>query len=342
LAANAPESNADQFCWAIKRSLIVLLLSCKPENENTEDENNDEAAARWEGLDSEVDTEEEVEVAIRCFPDVLKGRVPRARRHYYRILHGYFPIFHVMSCLRALPFVPLLAELGDTFCTFRSEERGGGLLVHVANRIWSPLEELFWNRMLWSETRNYDEEYGRQLDEVSLSVLLRLKEKGLMRKEDVGPCVSEVLCVKPFRTERRFRFLLDWDPTVLKGLGPGCSLLRDFLKREPDNPVREDDELKRFQTIFELGMSHYPKDIGFMFDTPDRESIYDSDSTLKIACDKFGKEKVTMIVDAMILKSTLRRCDAIRTLVFTAATNTNIRSDGLYFFIRLDPTALFP
>jgi hypothetical protein len=100
LAANAPERTPEWFVVEVYNALKVMLL-CKPEKENTKNENIERPLLLWNGLDSAVDTEEEVEVAIRVFPDVLKE---------YR--DGSYPIFWLASCLKALPFIPLLAELG--------------------------------------------------------------------------------------------------------------------------------------------------------------------------------------------------------------------------------------
>jgi len=135
---------------------------------------------------------------------------------------------------------------------------------------------------------------------------------------------------KPSHTEKRFRFFLDWDPTVLKkgGLFEICCKRCEGCK----DRVSEDEYLGRFQMIFEIGMSHYPEEIGFLF-----HRAMSSTPPFQMACKLFGKEVITKMFDKMILKSTMGRCDAIRTLVFAAAA---ISLDGLYLLIRLDPIAL--
>jgi hypothetical protein len=336
VAVNTPESNPERFRVDVYNALKSLLL-CEPEYVSTENENNDDAAVRWDGLDSNVDTEEEVEVAIRVFPSVLKERGPR--------IIAFYPIFWVTTCLEALPFVPLIVELGVELGEFEDEERGGlACLNGFGSR---PLRELVANSAMQPMEHGHDyEDFDRQVDEAYLSVLVRLKEKGLMRREDVRDCVEYILDEKPSRTEKRFRFLIDWDPTVLKTGIQGFPLLENS------------GGLKRFQTIFELGMSHYPEEIGFLFHT--RVFLFHTTGSLfhtrgssgyilppwgpscvELVCDHLGKENVTKVVDEVISKKTMGRSDAIQTLVFVAAANGNISLNGLYFFVRRDPNVLF-
>ena len=69
--------------WAIRQ---LLLCTGNPGTE-------------WAGLDSEVDTEEQLEVAIRICPDVLF------------LTTGPHPVYCVTTCRKSLSFAPLLAEL---------------------------------------------------------------------------------------------------------------------------------------------------------------------------------------------------------------------------------------
>jgi hypothetical protein len=81
------------------------------------------------GLDSEKDTEDEVEAVIRFFPEVLS-------RSSYRL--GRFPI-HFLTCgfdesgrllcnLKAVSCIPLVARLATEFGCFDEAYRGGLLI----------------------------------------------------------------------------------------------------------------------------------------------------------------------------------------------------------------------
>ena len=74
------------------------------------------------GLNCDRDTEAEVEVAIRFFPNVLS---------YDRYHGGYYPIYAQFrnfggdENLKAASFIPLFAKLGIELGQFEEEERGG-------------------------------------------------------------------------------------------------------------------------------------------------------------------------------------------------------------------------
>jgi len=117
----------------------------------------------WGGLDNDVDTKEEAEVAIRVFPTVLQNEES--------LRQSDNPIGAAMSSLKALPFVPMLAELGRELGVFEPHE-----LV--------PRYDLFLSVSILTFNPEYDSrEFDRQLDEALLSVLVGVKEKNLMRKE---------------------------------------------------------------------------------------------------------------------------------------------------------------
>lgn len=207
----------------------------------------------------------------------------------------------------------------------------------------SPEEELFGNWIIqefWP--RFYYDEFSRELDEVCHSVLVRLGKKGFVTRDEICDCSDMVLNTTPFCTEKRVRFMIDFDPTLLMR----SALLHYFLD---DLKYCPDADLKRFQTLFELGMYYYPAAIGLLFhrDYPWEHACewpFDCDNShpFSIACAFFGKEKVTELVDEIISKSTRGRPLAIQNLVFAAATNADILEDGLYFLLRRDPTALVP
>jgi hypothetical protein len=91
--------------------------------------------------------------------------------------------------------------------------------------------------------------------------------------------------------------------------------------------------------MFELGMSHYPTKLGYVFYR----------NTFGIACKSFGTQTVVQLIKDK-LSSFLKQNDnnnknhklSLRALVFEAATDTHISVDGLYTLIRYDPIASLP
>jgi hypothetical protein len=318
---NKPKSCSEQsrseLRLAVKKLLFGHLF-----DETDNDAASSSAAPRWGGLNSEVDSEEEAEAAIRLFPSLLSERSSPVRGNLYNL-----PIFWAMTCMNAIPFVPLLAELGVELGGFRKLQRGGLQL--------GPLMELVTNFSLLVRNQSYhtDKHYG-QIDETCLSVLVRLKEKGLLRKQDIEMLLiwPDVLYGKPCRTEHRVRFLINWDPKILKKDGKCNTLLYRYLGRWDTD---KDCTLERFQTIFELGMLHYPEEIGFIFHSDDYGC-----SPFAMACEIFGREQVAQIVDELIFQNPLGRIKTIKRLMVSVATNDDIHVEGLYTLFRHYPVAL--
>jgi len=337
-------------------------------NDNDEEEEEEESSPPfhwWYGLDRDIDTEEEVEVAIRFFPEMLNEKFSRTSS-----LIGCYPIYMLLMCSKALSFIPLFAELGIELGRFKEKERGG-LICFMKNVFF----HLICNVIIRDDL---GEESSGKLDEVSSSVLMRLREKGLMKKEDIYQHDLTNLMLyreiynskKALRIDKRFRFLINWDPTILVECGRKNNLLYHYVHRlcsgvddrgyrsasQMNSSARSDELLlsttlnnteqasqggdppsclQRFKVIFELGMNHFPAELGFIFHR----------STFKKACEKFGKQTVTQIINDEIFSAINNKKDnnnSQQSLVFAAATNQEISLDGVYTLLRRDPLALLP
>ncbi|OEU07105.1 hypothetical protein FRACYDRAFT_251839 [Fragilariopsis cylindrus CCMP1102] len=115
---NSIDELVDRFLEEVEDSVHDLLC------------NNHVDADNYRGLDSDRDTEAEVETAIRCFPDVLSRRDDRFDEYPIRILHCLR--LHTgadrICNLKAVSFIPIVARLAVEFGLFEEKERGGLLL----------------------------------------------------------------------------------------------------------------------------------------------------------------------------------------------------------------------
>lgn len=95
-----------------------------------------------------------------------------------------------------------------------------------------------------------------------------------------------------------------------------------------------------FRSIFELGMRHYPKDMGFLFSSYHHplESPRNKTTSFETACELFGTERVIEAVGSIIWKNVQGRSDGMTPLVVAAASDSEIVLDGLHFLVRLDPS----
>ena len=156
--------------WAIRQ---LLLCTGSP-------------GIEWAGLDSEVDTEEQLEIAIRIFPDVM------------RFTLGTHPLYCVTTCRKSLSFAPLLAELA-------MDLNDDNHLNNVSP--YSPVLELFVFR-----PPPGNDDYERELDSMTLSALMRLRKKRNTRKLDgwIRFIVHKSFELNHIRIEKTLRLVLDW------------------------------------------------------------------------------------------------------------------------------------
>jgi hypothetical protein len=319
------ECQPEIFLSEVYKSVKAFFFGRSNRNNDESDDESKSTLQWWYGLDSDVDTEEEVELAIRLFPNLLTEEY-----FSFSSLNGCYPIYVSLMCLKALFFIPLLAELGVELGRFKEKERGG-----LTCFMKSVLFQLFCNVILRDD---HDEESSGKLDEASTAILMRLKEKGLMKKEDIYQCdlanllLYRALYKKTLRIEKRFKFLINWNPSILMECGQGNNLLNHYVCRlcRTNEGCLHPDTVQRFQAIVELGMYHFPAELGFVFHKP----------TFQLACENFGTKKVARIIDGEILRSLEQNNNTLNALVFAAATNDEISLDGVYILFRRDPIAL--
>ena len=119
------------------------------------------------GLNCDRDTEAEVELAIRFFPNLLSKK----RMGRYLIFWQLSSLYGECN-LKAASFVPLFAKLAIELNQIIEEERGG--LICGANNVFVRLAENFRERD--------DEEYQKCVDNVFLAVMKKLRDDGLFKK----------------------------------------------------------------------------------------------------------------------------------------------------------------
>ncbi len=289
-------------------------------------QNNHEV--RWDGLDCETDTEDEVEIALRMFPAVLKQ----------------IDIAWVPHSLKALSFVPLVTNLNFEYSeTWQFQKR---LSYLPPSNI--PLYEIATDCALINFLPRVDyEEFDKEVDEVSHLILSRLYESFATKRKDergiyLSFCIREVFHAKPCRSEKTFRLLLGWYPDILKS-----QRLMEFYLWESS---RKGERWMRFQALFDVGMSNYVKDLGFLFHFKSKDIVageilflsQPERNSFERACSEFGSERVTKYVEKVVLKMTRGRAHAHRALLLSVICNPDIEMDGVYFLLRLNPIALIP
>ena len=300
------------------------------ELEEDEDEDYDDDERR--GLNSDLDTEEEVETMIRFFPNVLSEKDDEDEPYLI-----YWQLFKDENTfdLKAASFVPLLARLATELQLFDQADRGGLLTKSTGGR-HNILQYIAAYTSATDHSVN-EKEYNQMVDETCLTVLNRLREMNLLKKEDIQEYnLLGILCSNKnsFFPEKRFEFISDWDPMAL--MTPCHPNVNECL------PIHycafDSGGIRGFQVVFAAGMRYFPAKLGFVFhNSKDNEGqIYNT--PYQSTCEDYGSEEVTNEVLNRILEccpSTVR----VESLLLSLATNEAFHLDGLYLFLRKDPAA---
>jgi len=321
--------NPEQFFECMDGVMNQLFTSSNGTSENA-----------IKGLDYSVDTEEEVEFAIRAFPNFM----PRN--------WTWQP-----ETFEALPFFPLVIEL-------TVEITGYWNLDHIFGT-WKTFYRIIIKKY---ERERTEEEIALQLNEVFYLFLVRLKESCLSSVSFQEICWgADTLFSTGYRFEQKILcLLLDWKPTIFEAykfesFGIRSPFLHWYLQAKVRinlalSAIGHDRLWMMFQLIFEGGMSHYPNELGFLFHKSFENKrisfaryfnevsrrIFGKGKPFNDACDAFGKERVKKLVNKNILRITKARSYATRALFVLVASNPKIDVDGIYFILRHDPAALVP
>ena len=151
--------------------------------------------------------------------------------------------------LKTVPFIPLFARLGIELSQFEEEERGG--LTGRQNML---------KELAVTAYKRHNEEYQRLIDGAFLSVMTRLREMNLFKKEDIRKyeLIWILLCSQHFFPAQRFRYLIDWDPDCLaKCIMRGSSDLGMGGSLPIHHAATNSNNIGGFQTVFEAGMQHF-------------------------------------------------------------------------------------
>ena len=297
---------------------------------------DDVEADDYFGLDSNRDTEAEIETALRFFPELL-SRTKKAT-HGYR----FYPIDllaytrsgnNIGKCnLKAVSFVPLVVRLAIEFDLFEEHERGGLLL-----------EDRYVDNMLkfLSSTNNMvvsDQDNHEPIDDAHLNVMVQLRQMGHFQKEDIyihGLLMR--MCYRSIFPRKRFQFLVEWYPIAL--------VRPDESGYVPLHRVAlMTSSIQAFQAVFEYGIRYYPKKKGisllFMKNCFGKTPIQIAFHKKRKLRDKI----MTVIEDTLTRYSSFLdnndiSINTVEALVM-AAIDENIHLDCVYFLLRRQPDVL--
>jgi hypothetical protein len=283
----------------------------------------------YRGLDNTRDTEDEVETAIRFFPNVLSRKEDDEEddESSYPIqnLSWFLPdAFHCNP--KAAYFIPLLARLAIEFGLFEEQYRAGLLIDDMnGNNVLQYLT--------YSSNHFADTEHQQIVDRCFLEVLKQLRKLDLLKKEDIQQ--YDLLHFPESGFYLRFNYLVDWDPkALLHGNSNGCLPLHPYAPREESSIP--DSTIEDFQLVFKAGIRYFPRKEGIciLF-----RKDNDGDTPFSDACKLLGRDKTMKVIETTLAENSDNKYVTSNVLL-SAAIDDKIHLDGLYFFLRREPDLL--
>ena len=306
------------------------------------------------GLDSDRDTEAEVETAIRFFPEVLSKRKEidmmwdededeiDEEGEIVHLVEDLYPIQllgftyrnrpEVQCNWKTVSFIPLVARLSKEFGLFEVEARGGLLCEDNGRNVLQNLIFSDGSERLY----NYDDKHYESIDGKYLQVLIQLRQMDLLKKEDIQRyelldrlCVSGHGC---YFAENRFQFLVEWDPNALTRIRD-CGRVQFNFAIYPFGAT-----IRTFQLIFDAGIKYFPKQKGIhmLF----RQGIGTNGKTpFQIFCEDFGYEQVMKVIEETLIRYSDTPINIVDALI-TAAIDENVHLECVYFLLQREPDVL--
>jgi hypothetical protein len=327
-------------------------------------------AENYSGLDSDRDTEAEVEATLRFFPEVL------TRRTYIDEddeTDGHYPIQFLalardedsdwLSNVKAVAFIPLLARLAIELGLFEENERGGllcaidlGLLEDYDDERGGLLCEhtegnnVLHHLMISDKTVLPNQEHHEYIDTKYLQVLIQLRKLGLLSQKDIHlyDLLRKLCNGKTFSTEKeyhyfsenRFKFLVEWDPSALI-LFDGVQSDRNRMLPIHIAALSSKINIQKLKFVFEYGIRYFPKKKGLSLIFKRNDYGY---TPFYFACFPRGEEQVKKMIEDTFIRcySSLEETPSLNVVeaLMTAAIDEDIHLDCVYFLLRRQPDIL--
>ncbi len=346
--SKCPERFVSEF-YKCARALFTGRSIAKPEIDAQKSDSVAECLKEWHGLDSEIDTEDQVEVVLRLFPSLLEEPIlvemPRddAFRLRIGIVNALNPTHVLLTRAKTIFFVPLFLKMNKEVKTGIGIYCFCKLLLVPGQKSFREVFGKNYTRLAFAGQEEASSEDDEELNQQSLLALKRMKEMELLQSdEDIDNLIKWVLAKAKNRSidfaESRLRLLIEWKPSVLK----------EFRRKFPDpllhvfwgycgNPIEKCSslEMRLFEVISELGMKYFPEELGFAFP----ECVYDE------FCKRYGAKRITGILHNKLKaesRSSGQTKKELPSLVISAATNDEICLDAVYILLRFDPVAVIP
>jgi len=180
--------------------------------------------------------------------------------------------------------------------------------------------------------QDQDQEHRELVDDKYCRVLIQLREKGLFKKEEIKTDSLVLILCEYIGSEKRFRFLVEWDPTTLFYTTYEHQLLF------PLHVAANRSDISTRQLVFEYGIRYFPKKkgINLMFMKRPVEPLENQRTPFQMM---MGYDSTMKAIEDTLIRYSDTPINIVEALVM-AAIDENIHLDGVYFLIRRQPDIL--
>ena len=275
----------------------------------------------YNGLDSDRETEKEVTTALGYFPQLLSQR--HGRWNLYPIQYLIYMVDNTkyIRNVKAVSFVHLFVRLAIKFNSFEENLRGGLLIERERGNI-NILQSL-----VRSSDASCDEHHQQRVDTIFLAVLIRLRQSGYFKKEDIQQyqLVHRLCQQKVHMAQKRFRFLVEIDPSSLLQTDQDGFLPFHWTVRS----------VEKFRSVCDAVFGFYPKWRGLQL-LHQKTPIYGR-TPFWLAKKYIGRTTATQIVEETFARYSDIILPDIPQALILAATDERIHLDCVYFLLKRQP-----
>ena len=327
----------------------------------------DQDGANYQGLDSNYNTDDEVETILRIFPDLINKRKETKFDIFDNVWDeidddddedgGNYPIQCLtimrdengiaISNLMATPFVHLFAQLAIEFHSFDADTRGGLMIQDKSGN--NSIHNLAHSNYPFTVSN----EDNHNMDIIRTTEFCRLRRMGLMFDHDItGINLLLLICQHHIFPENSARFLIEWCPVCLLPSGrynsPLYTIAMEYRQSDLHGGFKY---LPAFQFLFEQCIRYYPykKGISLLFQdihqwgtdehiTPFAEACSITYRPLK--CNSVKRNAIMDVVEDVLARYSGTTPINTMEAILAAAMDPEIHVDGVYFLTRRQPDVL--
>ena len=129
----------------------------------------------------------------------------------------------------------------------------------------------------------------------------------------------------------KFRYLVNWDPTLLKRGDRYSDLPLQIV-------IDGDDSIATFVAVLELGVKYFPNKLGFLYHMNMKKNWSEA-TPFERACDDYGEEEVAKIVNNVLFPK-IDAMESPESILVSLAMDDAVHMEVIYTLLQRNPSVL--